>query len=163
MKAAKPEPPIALTRRRGLGRGLARSRGDEQPARRLPRRRRAPATSRRVARAARARHRLPQPRHLPPVRRPRHGHAACSALVAQTFEDFRYTDELDGRRRHALIFRASVAGKELEGIDLLRFDDQGLIADFTVMLRPLSGLDAVRPGDGREGRAPRGLRDDARP
>ena len=26
VKAAKPEPPIALTRRRGLGRGLARSR-----------------------------------------------------------------------------------------------------------------------------------------
>jgi ketosteroid isomerase-like protein len=62
-------------------------------------------------------------------------------LVAQTFEDFRYTDELaavDGA--HALIFRASVAGRELEGIDLLRFDDDGLIADFTVMVRPISAL-----------------------
>jgi hypothetical protein len=62
------------------------------------------------------------------------------ALVAQTFEDFRYTDELECDGAHALIFKASVAGKELEGIDLLRFDEQGLIADFTVMLRPLSGL-----------------------
>lgn len=62
------------------------------------------------------------------------------ALVAQTFEDFRYTDELSVDGAHALIFKASVAGKELEGIDLLRFDEQGLIADFTVMLRPLSGL-----------------------
>jgi SnoaL-like protein len=61
-------------------------------------------------------------------------------LVAQTFEDFRYTDELAMDDGHALIFKASVAGKELEGIDLLRFDEQGLIADFTVMLRPLSGL-----------------------
>jgi hypothetical protein len=61
-------------------------------------------------------------------------------LVAQTFEDFRYTDELVMDDGHALIFKASVAGKELEGIDLLRFDEQGLIADFTVMLRPLSGL-----------------------
>lgn len=61
-------------------------------------------------------------------------------LVAQTFEDFRYTDELAMDGGHALIFKASVAGKELEGIDLLRFDEQGLIADFTVMLRPLSGL-----------------------
>jgi hypothetical protein len=61
-------------------------------------------------------------------------------LVAQTFEDFRYTDELVMDDGHALIFQASVAGKELEGIDLLRFDEQGLIADFTVMLRPLSGL-----------------------
>jgi hypothetical protein len=41
---------------------------------------------------------------------------------------------------HALIFRASVAGRELEGIDLLRFDDDGLIADFTVMVRPISAL-----------------------
>jgi hypothetical protein len=61
-------------------------------------------------------------------------------LVAQTFEDFRYTDELAMAGGHALIFKASVAGKELEGVDLLRFDEQGLIADFTVMLRPLSGL-----------------------
>jgi hypothetical protein len=61
-------------------------------------------------------------------------------LVEQTFEDFRYTDELQADGAHALIFRASVEGRELEGIDLLRFDDDGLIADFTVMLRPLSGL-----------------------
>jgi hypothetical protein len=61
-------------------------------------------------------------------------------LVGETFEDFRYTDELDADGAHALIFRASVAGKEIEGIDLLRFDADGLIADFTVMLRPLSGL-----------------------
>ncbi len=65
---------------------------------------------------------------------------ALLGLVAQTFEDFRYTDELATDGAHALIFKAGVAGKELEGIDLLRFDDQGLIADFTVMLRPLSGL-----------------------
>lgn len=61
-------------------------------------------------------------------------------LVAQTFEDFRYTDELQADATHALVFRASIAGKEIEGIDLLRFDEDGLIADFTVMLRPISGL-----------------------
>ena len=62
--------------------------------------------------------------------------------VAQAFEDFRYTDELAMDGGHALIFRALVAGtdREIEGIDLLRFDEDGLIADFTVMLRPLSGL-----------------------
>jgi SnoaL-like protein len=60
--------------------------------------------------------------------------------VAQVFADFRYTDELPGDGAHALIFRATVAGKEIEGVDLLRFDAQGLIGDFTVMLRPLSAL-----------------------
>jgi len=62
------------------------------------------------------------------------------SLVASTFEDLRYTDELVLDGAHALIFKASVAGKELEGMDLLRSDEQGLIVDFTVMLRPLSGL-----------------------
>ena len=66
--------------------------------------------------------------------------AALLALVAGTFEDFRYTDELVADGSHALIFSASVSGREIEGIDLLRFDGQGLICDFTVMLRPLSGL-----------------------
>ncbi|HEX3911796.1 MAG TPA: nuclear transport factor 2 family protein [Solirubrobacteraceae bacterium] len=64
------------------------------------------------------------------------------AEVIQVFTDFRYTDELEMDGAHALIFRAGVAGtdREIEGIDLLRFDEQGLIADFTVMLRPLSAL-----------------------
>jgi hypothetical protein len=61
-------------------------------------------------------------------------------IVAGTFEDFRYTDELQTAGAHALIFRASVAGRELEGIDLLHIDDEGLICDFTVMIRPMSGL-----------------------
>jgi SnoaL-like protein len=62
------------------------------------------------------------------------------AIVAQTFEDFRYTDEFETDGAHALIFRAGIGGREIEGVDLLRFDEDGLIADFTVMLRPLSGL-----------------------
>jgi SnoaL-like domain len=61
-------------------------------------------------------------------------------LVGETFEDFRYTDELQSGDTHALIFRAAVGGRELEGMDLLRVDASGQIADFTVMIRPLSGL-----------------------
>jgi hypothetical protein len=61
-------------------------------------------------------------------------------LVAETFSNFRYTDELRVDGAEALVFRASVGDRELEGIDLLRFDDDGLIADFTVFVRPLSGL-----------------------
>ena len=65
------------------------------------------------------------------------------AEVLQVFEGFRFTDELETDGAHGLIFRATVAGsggREIEGIDLLRFDAEGLIADFTVMLRPLSAL-----------------------
>jgi hypothetical protein len=60
--------------------------------------------------------------------------------VLAVFGDFRYTDELAGGEQHALIFRATVGEREVEGLDLLRIDADGQIADFTVMLRPLSGL-----------------------
>jgi hypothetical protein len=81
--------------------------------------------------------------HSPVTHHPFIGRETVSALltlVSQTFEDFRYTDELEMDGGHALIFRARVGDRDLEGIDLLRFDDEGLIADFTVMIRPLSGL-----------------------
>jgi limonene-1,2-epoxide hydrolase len=64
-------------------------------------------------------------------------------LVAETFEDFAYTDELAGPAIHALIFRARVGDRELEGMDLVRVGPDGLIEDFTVMIRPLSGLIAL--------------------
>jgi len=61
-------------------------------------------------------------------------------IVSKTFENFRYTDELTGDGTHILVFRAEIGGKEMEGLDLLRFNEDGLIADFTVMIRPMSGL-----------------------
>jgi len=76
-------------------------------------------------------------------------------IVGETFEDFRYTDELHADGADALIFRAAVGDRQIEGIDLLRFDEQGLIADFTVMVRPLSALmpfaQAVGEGVARAG------------
>lgn len=61
----------------------------------------------------------------------------------QVFEDFEYVDELEGDRTHALIFRAKVGGRTIEGLDHLALDDEGLVEEFTVMLRPLSGLMAM--------------------
>lgn len=63
--------------------------------------------------------------------------------VMGTFEDFTYTDELAGDTAHALVFSARVADKRLWGIDLLRFDSDGRINDFTVLVRPLSATIAL--------------------
>ena len=65
--------------------------------------------------------------------------------VAETFEDFRYTDEFagDGEGTHALVFRARVGDKAVEGLDLIRENDSGEITNLTVMIRPLSGLIAL--------------------
>jgi len=81
--------------------------------------------------------------HSPVTFHPFVGRETVTRLLAEVsllFADFRYTGELHADGAHGLIFRASVAGKEIEGIDLLRIDSDGLIADFTVMLRPLSAL-----------------------
>lgn len=65
-------------------------------------------------------------------------------VLLATFEDFHYTDELHGDSVHGLLFRARVGDLRLDGIDLLRFDDAGLVDDFTVMIRPLSALEHLR-------------------
>ena len=64
--------------------------------------------------------------------------------VFETFEDFHYTDELAAEKGvHALVFRARVGEKSVEGLDLIRSDDSGRITNLTVMVRPLSGLIAL--------------------
>lgn len=63
--------------------------------------------------------------------------------VMEVFTDFGYVDELAGDGTHALVFSAGVGGRQVLGLDHLRFDDAGLVSEFTVMVRPLSGLVAL--------------------
>jgi len=67
------------------------------------------------------------------------------STVVKVFEDFAYHRELataDGLNV-VLEFSASVGGKQLKGIDMIRFNEQGKIVEFEVMVRPLSGLQAL--------------------
>jgi hypothetical protein len=82
----------------------------------------------------------------PAVHTPYEGREKCMALlteVVEVFEDFTYSDELQGEDTHGLVFRARVGDKQLQGWDYLRLDDEGLVTELTVMIRPLSGLMAV--------------------
>lgn len=84
--------------------------------------------------------------HSPVAHRPFAGKEATSGVLAAvlaTFTDFRYTDELEGDGVTALVFRARVGTKDVEGLDLVRTNAEGLIDHFTVMLRPLSALVAM--------------------
>ena len=66
------------------------------------------------------------------------------AGVMRVFTNFRYTDQLAaGDGVHALVFRADVGEREVEGIDLVRINAGDLIDDLTVFVRPLSGLNAL--------------------
>ena len=69
--------------------------------------------------------------------------AAILRGVMRVFENFRYIREIDGGRDHALVFEAEVDGKTITGCDFLRMNDDGLIEDFMVMVRPLSGATAL--------------------
>ncbi|KQY04462.1 hypothetical protein ASD37_21375 [Mycobacterium sp. Root135] len=78
--------------------------------------------------------------------------AAILRAVLRVFEDFHYVREIadvDGQDS-ALIFKAVVSGKQVNGCDFLHVNDEGLIDDFTVMVRPLSAANALQVAMGAE-------------
>ena len=82
----------------------------------------------------------------PAVFKPYEGRESVTTIlrtVLGIFEDFRYVDELTGDGVHALVFEARVGDRSLQGIDLIRGDADGRIAEFTVMIRPATGLMAL--------------------
>jgi hypothetical protein len=82
----------------------------------------------------------------PAVYKPYHGREQVDALlrlVATVFEDFRYTNEWRDGRTTILFFEAHVGDRELQGVDILEENDDGKIVQLTVLIRPLSGLQAV--------------------
>jgi 2,4-dienoyl-CoA reductase (NADPH2) len=65
--------------------------------------------------------------------------------VVKVFEDFTYHRSYASEDGLSVVleFSAKVNGKELKGIDQIRFDEEGKIVDFEVMVRPMSGLQAL--------------------
>ncbi|OZC87858.1 hypothetical protein CH272_18730 [Rhodococcus sp. 05-340-1] len=80
--------------------------------------------------------------------KPYPGKPVTSAIlrgVLRVFDDFRYVRQItssDGRD-HALVFEAKVSGLAINGCDFLHVDEDGLIDEFTVMVRPLSAARAL--------------------
>ncbi|MFF4402972.1 nuclear transport factor 2 family protein [Streptomyces sp. NPDC001404] len=78
---------------------------------------------------------------------------ALFRVLLRTFEDFRYAGQYTGTAETCadgtvspsavLLFRATVGGKQIHGIDLLHFADDGRIKEFTVMVRPQSAVHAL--------------------
>ncbi|AIC20071.1 MULTISPECIES: nuclear transport factor 2 family protein [Pseudomonas] len=65
--------------------------------------------------------------------------------VFKVFSDFAYHRQLvtaDGLSV-VLEFSARVGERQIKGIDLIRFDEAGKIVEFEVMVRPMSGLQAL--------------------
>lgn len=88
--------------------------------------------------------------HSPVLFRPFEGRDAAAVVLAgvmRVLADFRYTaqfasdDEHDG---HVVLFSASVDGLQLQGVDILRLGDDGLVAELTVMMRPYAAVTRLR-------------------
>lgn len=84
----------------------------------------------------------------PVVYRPYHGREALGVIlraVMRVFEDFQYEREIgaEGAEDHALLFRTRVGDRELQGCDFLHTAPDGLIDEFTVMVRPRSAMLAL--------------------
>jgi hypothetical protein len=78
--------------------------------------------------------------------------AAILRGVLRIFEDFHYVREIadSNGRDHALVFETTVSGKTVNGCDFLHFNDDGLIDNFMVMVRPLSGATALSEAMGAQ-------------
>lgn len=82
----------------------------------------------------------------PVVFKPYAGRDAVAMIlgaVVQVLEDFRYTDQVETGETATLAFSARVGDRELDGIDLLRFDSDGRVRELAVYVRPMSGVNAL--------------------
>ena len=86
--------------------------------------------------------------HSPIAFTPYRGRDAVGTVlraVIQVFEDFEYVREIGApdAADHALVFRARIGERRLEGCDFLHLNESGAIAELTVMVRPLNGALAL--------------------
>jgi hypothetical protein len=57
---------------------------------------------------------------------------------------FRYVREVVGAQDAVLEFEVEIDGIVVNGVDMIRWNDDGKIVDFKVMVRPLKAIELVR-------------------
>ena len=86
--------------------------------------------------------------HSPVVHAPQRGRQLTAAYLGAAFRvffnpTFRYVREIVGPSDAMLEFETEIDGVQVNGVDLIRWNDAGLIVDFKVMLRPLKAINLV--------------------
>ena len=86
--------------------------------------------------------------HSPVVHTPQKGRdlvVAYLSAAGKTLanESFTYVRELVDGENACLEFTTEMNGVHVNGVDLIRFNEDGLIIDFKVMVRPLKALNKV--------------------
>lgn len=90
----------------------------------------------------------------PAVHTPQEGKAVTTAYLKAAVvvlgPTLRYVDEWYGDDSAVLEFECEVGGKVVHGVDMLRWGADGRLTSFTVMIRPVKGLEAVIAAMGAE-------------
>jgi len=86
--------------------------------------------------------------HSPVVHAPQAGRTLVARYLGAAFKvffnpTFRYVREIVGPSDAMLEFETEIDGVQVNGVDLIRWNDAGLIVDFKVMLRPLKAINLV--------------------
>jgi hypothetical protein len=86
--------------------------------------------------------------HSPVVHTPQAGRAVTTQYLAAAFQvffnaSFRYVREVIGPRDAVLEFQVEIDGITVNGVDMIRWKDEGRITDFKVMIRPLKAINLI--------------------
>jgi len=86
--------------------------------------------------------------HSPVVHKPQVGKAITQKYLAAAFqvffnESFRYVRELQSANDAVLEFTLELDGIQINGVDMIKWNDAGRITEFKVMLRPLKAVNLI--------------------
>ena len=86
--------------------------------------------------------------HSPVVHTPQIGKAITLQYLTAAFhvffnESFRYVRELSGPRDAVLEFQVEIDGISVNGVDMIKWDEEGRIVEFKVLVRPLKAINLI--------------------
>lgn len=86
--------------------------------------------------------------HSPVVHTPQVGKAITTQYLAAAFhvffnETFKYVREVVGARDAVLEFQVTIDNIAVNGVDLIKWDDEGRIVEFKVLIRPLKAVNLI--------------------
>ena len=93
--------------------------------------------------------------HSPVVHTPQRGKAIVVAYLSAAGktlgnDSFQYLREVIDGNTAVLEFQTEMEGIQVNGIDMITYDDDGMITDFKVMVRPLKAVNKVWEMMGRQ-------------
>ncbi len=86
--------------------------------------------------------------HSPVVHTPQRGKAITTQYLSAALQvfvnpSFRYVREVVGEFDAVLEFRVEIDGIEVNGVDMLRWNEDGQLVEFKVMVRPLKAMQLI--------------------